>query len=138
MQDSKPWWFKILGILEICKILNDFPEIPVKIQKFRGNSWNSSQAHLAFTKRFPVSSVGVVWIFSAIAHYRFCLIFLHHKIDALFSAFFEDIEIRVSDSRPDISTNRKQKWNIHMSKSKFGCWQPETNQLLKIENVAIV
>ena len=36
---------------------------------FRGNSWNSSQAHRAFITGFPMSSMGGVWIFTGIAHY---------------------------------------------------------------------
>ena len=55
-----------------------------------------------------------------------------------FSAVFEDIQIGVSDSGPHISTNNKPNWDIYISKSKFGCWQPETDQILKIEDVAIV
>ena len=61
----------------------------------------------------------------------------------------EDFQIRVSDSRLGISTNNERKWNIHVPKSqkwnihvpksqKLGCRQPETNQILKIEDVAIV
>ena len=48
--------------------------------------------------------------------------------------------MRVSDSRFNISTNSARKWNIYIyiSKSKFGSRQPETNQILKIEDVAIV
>ena len=38
----------------------------------------------------------------------------------------------------DISTNRQPKWDIYTSKSTFRCWQPETNQILITEVVAIV
>ena len=38
----------------------------------------------------------------------------------LFSPFFEDIQIRVSDSRLHISTNSEPN-EISTSKSKFGC-----------------
>ena len=51
---------------------------------------------------------------------------------------FEDFQIRVSDSRLDISTNSERKWNISISKSKSGCRQPETNQSMKIKDVTIV
>ena len=66
-------------------------------------------------------------------HYRLRLIFLHVVLP-----FSEDFEIRVSDSRLDISTNSERKMDIYISKSKFGCGQPETNQNLKIEDVVIV
>ena len=38
--------------------------------KFRGNSWNSSQAYQVFTTEFPVSSMESVWI-SAVYHEMF-------------------------------------------------------------------
>ena len=60
------------------------------------------------------------------------------KLIPCLSLFFEDIQIETSDSRLDISINREPKWDIYTSKSKFGCWQPETNKILKIEVVAIV
>ena len=44
---------------------------------------------------------------------------------------------RVSDWRLDVSTNSEQKWNIYVSKSKSGCGRPETNQIWKIEVIAI-
>ena len=36
------------------------------------------------------------------------------------------------------TTISERKWDIYMSKSWFGCRQPETNRVLKIEHVAIV
>ena len=50
-------------------------------------------------------------------------------------AIFEGGRSVVSDKeiRLDISTNSEQKWNIYVSKSKFGFWQPETNQLWKLK-----
>ena len=38
----------------------------------------------------------------------------------------------------DIQTNVERKWNVFLSKSKFGSWEPETNQILKIEDIAII
>ena len=47
--------------------------------------------------------------------------------------FFEDYQIGASDPNLDISSNREQKCNIYASKSKFGSWQSETSQILKID-----
>ena len=44
----------------------------------------------------------------------------------------------VSDLRLDISANNEPRWDIYISKSKFRCWQPETNQILNMEDVVIV
>ena len=52
--------------------------------------------------------------------------------------FFEDYQIGASDSNLDISSNREQKCNIYVSKSKFGCCQSETSQILKIDLLAVV
>ena len=41
------------------------------------------------------------------------------EIDTLFSPFFEDIQMRVSDPKLDISTNGEPKSDIYISKSKF-------------------
>ena len=71
-------------------------------------------------------------------YYRLWLTFLHPTTDTLFLALFEDFQIKVSDSRLDISTNSERKWNVYVSESKFGCRQPETNQILKVEDVTIV
>ena len=60
------------------------------------------------------------------------------QLNRLIALIFEDFQIRVSDRRFNILTNNEQKWNIYTSKSKFGCCLPETNQILKIEDVAIV
>ena len=60
------------------------------------------------------------------------------KLIPRFSPFFEDIQVWVSDSRLDISTNNEPKLDTYISKSKFECWQPETNLTLKIEDTAIV
>ena len=49
------------------------------------------------------------------------VILLRPKIDSLFLPFIEDFQIRISDSRLDISTNSERKWNTYISKSKFGC-----------------
>ena len=46
--------------------------------------------------------------------------------------------LEVSDLRLDISANNEPKWDIYISKSKFRCWQPETNQILNMEDVVIV
>ena len=54
-----------------------------------------------------------------------------------FSPFFENIQTGVSDSRLAISTGIETKSDICMLKSKFGCRQQKTNQILKIEDVAI-
>ena len=40
---------------------------------------------------------------------------------------------RVSDSRLDVSTNSERKWSIYILKSKFGCQQPETNEMWKLK-----
>ena len=61
------------------------------------------------------------------------------KLIPYFLPLFEDAQIRGSDSRLDISTkNSERKWNICILKSKFGCRQPETNPISKIERVAIL
>ena len=52
--------------------------------------------------------------------------------------FFEDIQIVVSDSILDISNNTEPKGNMYVSKSLFGQLQPETDQILKTEDLAIV
>ena len=52
-----------------------------------------------------------------------------------------DTYLRYSDrsfeSRLDISTESEWKWYIYMAKSKFGCWQPERNQISKIEDMTV-
>ena len=63
---------------------------------------------------------------------------IRFEIDTLFFALFEDIQIGVSDSRLHISTDKEPKWDTYVSKSKFGCWQPKTNQIFKIDDVAIL
>ena len=60
------------------------------------------------------------------------------QIDTLFLPFYEDFKNGNSDSTFDISTNSELKWNIYMPKSNFGCWQPDTNQISRIEDVTIV
>ena len=66
------------------------------------------------------------------------LSFFTPRLIPCFFAFFEDFQIRVSYLRLDILTNSTRKQNIYTSKSKFGFSQPEMNQILKIEDVAIV
>ena len=66
-------------------------------------------------------------------YYRLWLIFPHPKIVTLFFALFEDFQIKVSDSGLDMSTNSERKWNIRIWESKFGCWPPKINQILKLK-----
>ena len=67
-------------------------------------------------------------------YYRLWLIFFHPKIDTLLVLpFSEDFQIRVSDSRLDILTNSERKWNIHISISKFGCWQQKQTKFSKLK-----
>ena len=56
------------------------------------------------------------------------LSFFTPKLIPCFLPFPEDFQIRVPDSRLHISTNSERKWNIYISKSKFGCWQPDRNK----------
>ena len=60
------------------------------------------------------------------------------KLIPCFSPFLKDIQIGVYDLGLDVSTNSEPKWDIYLSKAKFGYWQPETKQILKIEDMAIV
>ena len=46
-----------------------FVEFRPKFTKFWGNVWISSHAQQALCTGIPMSSMGGVWIFSAIAHY---------------------------------------------------------------------
>ena len=60
-------------------------------------------------------------------------------IDTLFSALFLKIfrsEFLIQSLISRLSS--AQKSNIYISKYKFGCRQPQTNQILTIEAVAIV
>ena len=53
------------------------------------------------------------------------------EIDTLFLPFFEDIQIRVSDSKLNISTNSEPKSDIYISKCKFGYRQHKTNPIFE-------
>ena len=72
-------------------------------------------------------------------YYRLWLIFLYPKINTLFLPFSEDFQIRVSDSRLDISANSERKWNhlIYQNLS-LGVDNQKENQILKVGDVTIV
>ena len=54
------------------------------------------------------------------------------QINTLSFVLFWELEIWVSDSRLDLSSNCQQKSNIHVSEPKFWCLKPDKNQNSKI------
>ena len=83
----------------------------------------------------PTITVGTAF-FGTFLHERmkYCrlwLVVLHPNWYPVFWPFFEDFQIRVSDSSFHILLNSEWKCNIYISKSKFECWQAEKNQIIK-------